>query len=226
MLVAAAADISAGNGAGAAEVVGHVQHVEAQFLRPAGGVLNLRPRPRVVQTQTEPEVFDHSPIVGSRSRCLAAATSGQPSSADFETRRPQQKDLPPDPARREISDGPDQVFTMASHPTLGVEEEFLLVDPTTGEPVAVNKAVARHAAERGVKLQLELTSCQIETTTEVVSRQRRAPSGAEPAAPDRRRSRRGQRRASCSPSRCRRPCRTSSRSPTPRATARSPRSSA
>jgi len=58
---------------------------------------------------------------------------------------------------------------MASHPTFGVEEEFLLVNPTTGEPVAVNKAVARHAVQRGVKLQLELTSCQIETTTEVVS---------------------------------------------------------
>ncbi|HET7665736.1 MAG TPA: glutamate--cysteine ligase [Mycobacterium sp.] len=58
---------------------------------------------------------------------------------------------------------------MASHPTFGVEEEFLLVDPTTGEPVAVNEAVARHAAQRGVKLQLELTSCQIETTSEVVS---------------------------------------------------------
>jgi carboxylate-amine ligase len=58
---------------------------------------------------------------------------------------------------------------MASHPTFGVEEEFLLVDPTTGEPVAVNKAVARHAAERGVKLELELTSCQIETTSEVVA---------------------------------------------------------
>jgi carboxylate-amine ligase len=58
---------------------------------------------------------------------------------------------------------------MANHPTLGVEEEFLLADPTTGEPVAENKAVAAHAAEHGVKLQLELTSCQIETTTEVVS---------------------------------------------------------
>jgi carboxylate-amine ligase len=58
---------------------------------------------------------------------------------------------------------------MANHPTFGVEEEFLLVDPATGEPVAVNKAVAKHAAERGVKLQLELTSCQIETTSEVVS---------------------------------------------------------
>ena len=60
------------------------------------------------------------------------------------------------------------VFTMASHPTFGVEEEFLLTDPTTGEPVAVNRAVASHAAERGVKLQLELTSAQIETTTDVV----------------------------------------------------------
>lgn len=57
---------------------------------------------------------------------------------------------------------------MASHPTFGVEEEFLLADPTTGEPVAVNKAVARHAADHGVKLQLELTSCQIETTSDVV----------------------------------------------------------
>ena len=57
---------------------------------------------------------------------------------------------------------------MATHPTIGVEEEFLLADPTSGEPVAVNEAVAGHAAERGVELQLELTSCQVETATEVV----------------------------------------------------------
>ncbi|MDA4106209.1 glutamate--cysteine ligase 2 [Mycolicibacterium holsaticum] len=56
---------------------------------------------------------------------------------------------------------------MATHPTLGVEEEFLLADPASGEPVAVNVETARHAAERGVKLQLELTSCQIETTSDV-----------------------------------------------------------
>jgi carboxylate-amine ligase len=56
---------------------------------------------------------------------------------------------------------------MASHPTFGVEEEFLLVDPDTGEPVARNEAVAGHAAKRGVDLQLELTSCQVETTTDV-----------------------------------------------------------
>ena len=82
----------------------------------------------------------------------------------------EQKDLPPDPARREKTPtGRINIVIMASHPTFGVEEEFLLVDPATGEPVAVNKAVASHAAERGVKLQLELTSCQIETTSEVVS---------------------------------------------------------
>jgi carboxylate-amine ligase len=57
---------------------------------------------------------------------------------------------------------------MASHPTVGVEEEFLLVDRTTGEPVACNERVAAHAAEHGVKLQLELTSCQIETTTGII----------------------------------------------------------
>lgn len=57
---------------------------------------------------------------------------------------------------------------MATHPTIGVEEEFLLADPATGEPVALNEAVAREAADRGVKLQLELTTCQVETTSEVV----------------------------------------------------------
>jgi carboxylate-amine ligase len=57
---------------------------------------------------------------------------------------------------------------MATHPTIGVEEEFLLADPASGSPVAVNETVAGHAAERGVELQLELTSCQVETATEVV----------------------------------------------------------
>ncbi|MBO0680327.1 glutamate--cysteine ligase [Mycolicibacterium sp. S2-37] len=58
---------------------------------------------------------------------------------------------------------------MAAHPTIGVEEEFLLVDPGTGEPVALNRAVAEHAAAEGVDLQLELTSCQVETATKVSS---------------------------------------------------------
>jgi glutamate---cysteine ligase / carboxylate-amine ligase len=52
-------------------------------------------------------------------------------------------------------------------PTVGVEEEFLLVDPDTGEPVAKNTDVAQHAAEHGVELQMELTSCQVETATGV-----------------------------------------------------------
>jgi carboxylate-amine ligase len=58
---------------------------------------------------------------------------------------------------------------MASHPTVGVEEEFLLVDPDTGEPVARNETVARHAKARGVELQLELTTCQVETATEIAN---------------------------------------------------------
>ncbi|WP_183518004.1 glutamate--cysteine ligase [Mycolicibacterium sp. BK634] len=56
---------------------------------------------------------------------------------------------------------------MVNAPSVGVEEEFLLVDPSTGEPVARNAEVAKHAAARGVDLQLELTTCQVETATEV-----------------------------------------------------------
>jgi carboxylate-amine ligase len=58
---------------------------------------------------------------------------------------------------------------MDTHPTMGIEEEFLLVDPETGEPVAANRAVAEEAKRRGVDLQLELTSCQVETTTGVAN---------------------------------------------------------
>ncbi|MGB3486344.1 MAG: glutamate--cysteine ligase [Mycobacterium sp.] len=57
---------------------------------------------------------------------------------------------------------------MGEPPTVGVEEEFLLVDPDSGEPVAKNEEVARHAAANGVDLQRELTSCQVETATEVL----------------------------------------------------------
>lgn len=56
---------------------------------------------------------------------------------------------------------------MSSHPTIGVEEEFLLVDPQSGEPVPLNTRVAERAKAAGVDLQLELTSCQVETATEV-----------------------------------------------------------
>jgi carboxylate-amine ligase len=54
-------------------------------------------------------------------------------------------------------------------PTIGVEEELLLIDPDTGHPVARNRDVADAAKDLGLELQLELTSCQVETTTPVVS---------------------------------------------------------
>lgn len=54
-------------------------------------------------------------------------------------------------------------------PTIGVEEEFLLVDPDSGEPVARNRAVAERAERDGVELQLELAGCQVETATRVTS---------------------------------------------------------
>ena len=56
---------------------------------------------------------------------------------------------------------------MSDLPTFGVEEEFLLVDAKTGQPVGQNDAVAAEAARRGVKLQLELSSCQVETTSSI-----------------------------------------------------------
>lgn len=61
---------------------------------------------------------------------------------------------------------------MPSHPTIGVEEEFLLADPASGEPVGRNVDVAGHAMDHGVKLQLELTTCQVETTTDVLGSSR------------------------------------------------------
>lgn len=58
---------------------------------------------------------------------------------------------------------------MIDLPTFGVEEEFLLVDHRDGQPAPRNQAVAEYAAARGVDLQLELTRCQVETTTAVMS---------------------------------------------------------
>lgn len=51
---------------------------------------------------------------------------------------------------------------------MGVEEEFLLVDPHSGTPVPKNGEVAQRAAGRDVELQLELTTCQVETATGVL----------------------------------------------------------
>lgn len=58
---------------------------------------------------------------------------------------------------------------MTTHPTVGVEEEFLLVDPQSGAPIARNLLVSEHAANHGLNLHLELTSCQVEINTPVLS---------------------------------------------------------
>lgn len=58
---------------------------------------------------------------------------------------------------------------MKSWPTFGVEEEFLLVDPSNGHPAPNNDEVARLAKRDGVELQLELTKCQVETTSPVTA---------------------------------------------------------
>jgi carboxylate-amine ligase len=50
-----------------------------------------------------------------------------------------------------------------------VEEEFLLVDPRTGEPAPRNAEVAAEAERLGTTLQLELSSCQVETTSSVAT---------------------------------------------------------
>ncbi|MFE3446150.1 glutamate--cysteine ligase [Nocardia sp. NPDC059180] len=55
----------------------------------------------------------------------------------------------------------------AASSTVGVEEEFLLVDPDTGAPAAKNVEVAESAKDIGIDLQLELTRCQVETCTGV-----------------------------------------------------------
>ncbi|WP_216892437.1 glutamate--cysteine ligase 2 [Nocardia alni] len=54
--------------------------------------------------------------------------------------------------------------------TVGVEEEFLLVDRRVGAPTARNAEVAEAARAAGIDLQLELTSCQVETNTGVHTR--------------------------------------------------------
>lgn len=108
---------------------------------------------------------------------------------------------------------------MCDFPSVGVEEEFLLVDPRTGEPAPLNHAGAAEAERCGVTLQLELSSCQVETTSSVATTSaelgydapRRRP--ARPAA------------LGCWPLAFRRPRRTSSPSPAPRGTAGSGSSS-
>lgn len=55
----------------------------------------------------------------------------------------------------------------ASAPSFGVEEEFLLVDPDTGEPRMLNAEVVASAAELGLDLHTELARCQVETNSPV-----------------------------------------------------------
>ena len=66
---------------------------------------------------------------------------------------------------------PDEAGTVEPdrcvHPSMGVEEEFLLVDPSTGHPLTCNLAVVEAAEKLGVRLQLEFTQCQVETTSQV-----------------------------------------------------------
>ncbi|ABG99422.1 conserved hypothetical protein (plasmid) [Rhodococcus jostii RHA1] len=52
-------------------------------------------------------------------------------------------------------------------PTLGVEEEFVLVDPHTGRPSLSNTDVIASGRELGITLQPELSRCQIETATSI-----------------------------------------------------------
>ena len=57
--------------------------------------------------------------------------------------------------------------TPADAPTFGVEEEFLLTHPTTGQPMPVAEAVIGTARDLGVPLYPELTSAQVEINTPV-----------------------------------------------------------
>ncbi|MBV6757945.1 carboxylate-amine ligase [Rhodococcus opacus] len=50
-------------------------------------------------------------------------------------------------------------------PTVGVEEEFVLIDPDTGAPFLGNTRVVEAGRQLGIDLQLELSTCQIETAT-------------------------------------------------------------
>ncbi|RVW05696.1 carboxylate-amine ligase [Rhodococcus xishaensis] len=55
----------------------------------------------------------------------------------------------------------------SNSPTIGVEEEFLLVDPRTGRLRMENAAVGAEAKRMGIDLQPELGACQVETATGV-----------------------------------------------------------
>jgi carboxylate-amine ligase len=60
------------------------------------------------------------------------------------------------------------VSTDREVPTFGVEEELLLVEDSTGEPFMEGATVQHVAQSLGLELDLELTPCQVETTTPVL----------------------------------------------------------
>src|SRR3954447_15592903 len=76
-----------------------------------------------------------------------------------------------DPSRRDLVDttgGLPMAFTRsavlpAPAPTLGVEEEFLVVEPGTGALMPVGPSVVTAARLLGADLQPELTPVQVET---------------------------------------------------------------
>ena len=72
--------------------------------------------------------------------------------------------LPSNPA------GSAQCAASGVPPTIGVEEEFILVDSHTGAPQHRNAAVVEDGTALGIDLQLELARCQIETATPVCAR--------------------------------------------------------
>ncbi|SEK29428.1 carboxylate-amine ligase [Rhodococcus maanshanensis] len=65
------------------------------------------------------------------------------------------------------SDQRESGMNFPVYPSVGVEEEFLLVDPATGQPQMRNAEVVSTATELGVPLQLELSQCQVETNSPV-----------------------------------------------------------
>ncbi|MEU2003784.1 glutamate--cysteine ligase [Rhodococcus sp. NPDC019627] len=62
---------------------------------------------------------------------------------------------------------PSSSSFLPAGPTLGVEEEFVLVDPNTGRPSLYNTEVCEAGHELGIDLQREFCRCQIETSTSV-----------------------------------------------------------
>lgn len=66
----------------------------------------------------------------------------------------------------EQAPGPELQRAGSTSPSVGVEEEFLLVDPDTGQPRLCNTDVAAAAERFGLALQLELSKCQVETNTQ------------------------------------------------------------